>query len=102
MYLYFNCFYQGGYGNGPIQQCAATLIGIGDGHNPGFVAHAQSMYNGVADVCGAGMISVAHNDDSGTTLFTALNNIADLFSGAHYAKGQQFRVGNAVMCFFLT
>lgn len=101
-YLYFYSFFQGGYGEGPIAQHAATLIGVGDGHTPGFLAHACSMFNGNSNVCNAGMISVAPNDNTGVTKLTALTNIRNIFTNTPYYTGNVFTLGGGVpACFCL-
>ena len=100
-YLYFMCQCQGGYGSGPIAEHVATLIGDGGAsHEPAFFAHESPMLYGSANVCGAGMISVAPNDDTGVAKITALARIRNIFNSAVYNPGTVFTMtGGAPACF---
>lgn len=100
-YLYFACQFQGGYGLGPIANHVATLINDGSSaHEPGFAAHEMSMYNGSANVCGAGMISVDPNDNTGIAKMTALARIRNIFNKIVYNPGEKFTMsGGTVACF---
>lgn len=100
-YLYFMCQFQSGYGSGPIAEHVATLIGDGGAsHEPAFFAHESSMFYGSANVCGAGMISVASNDDTGVAKITALARIRNIFNSAVYNPGAVFTMTSGSMACF--
>lgn len=90
-YLYFMCQFQNGYESGPIAEHVATLIGDGGtDHEPAFLAHEWSMLHGSANVCSAGMISVAPNDDTGVVKITALARVRNIFNSVVYNPGTTF------------
>ena len=102
LYLYFNCFFQYGYGSGTIAEHSAVSIRIGDGHHPDFPGRDINLFWGSANVCGAGMISLGQNDGGEVAKLTALTNIKDIFSGNVYPAGTQFTLPhNTVACFCL-
>lgn len=102
LYLYFNCFFQYGYGSGTIAEHSAVSIHIGDGHHPDFPGRDINLFWGSANVCGAGMVSLAQNDGGEVAKLTALTNIKDIFSGKVYPAGTEFTLPhNSVACFCL-
>lgn len=100
-YLYFMPVFQGGYGNGPIANHTATLIADGGAsHEPGFLSHESSMYYGSSNICGAGMVSIDPDDDSGIAKLTALATILNIFtSTVYYAGNRIYLSGGTPACF---
>ena len=76
-FLYINIFFQPGYGSHPILEGACTLISVGNGHYPGFMAHSQNLNTNQGDLCGAGIINLY--EDNGNVTLTALTRIRNIF-----------------------
>lgn len=102
-YLYFYSLWQGGYDDrGWLAEHVATLIGVGDGHNPAFFAHEAPMNQGSSNICGAGMVSIPATDHSGVAKLTALATIKNIFTNTIYNAGAVISLPNgtsACFCF---